>query len=86
LTRIDQPRPRRLPAIPGAPPSLIAPPRGCHFRPRCPHEFDKCPQTPGLEARLPAEPEHRDRCWLEPDAKRTQRVVEGRIGLVAGAE
>jgi oligopeptide/dipeptide ABC transporter ATP-binding protein len=86
LTRIDQPRPRRLPSIPGAPPSLISPPRGCHFRPRCPHEFTKCPNTPPLETRLPDTPEHRDRCWLEPEIKRERRVVEGRIGLVAGAE
>jgi oligopeptide/dipeptide ABC transporter ATP-binding protein len=86
LTRIDQPRPRRLPSIPGAPPSLISPPRGCHFRPRCPHEFTKCPNTPPLETRLPDTPEHRDRCWLEPETKRERRVVEGRIGLVAGAE
>jgi peptide/nickel transport system ATP-binding protein/oligopeptide transport system ATP-binding protein len=86
LTRIDQPRPRRLPSIPGAPPSLISPPRGCHFRPRCPHEFAKCPNTPPLEARLPDSPGHRDRCWLDPPAKRERRVVEGRIGLAAGAE
>jgi peptide/nickel transport system ATP-binding protein len=86
LTRLDRPRPRRLPSIPGAPPSLIAPPEGCHFRPRCPHEFIKCPRTPALEARLPESPDHRDRCWLEPQTKRERRVVEGRIGLVAGAE
>jgi peptide/nickel transport system ATP-binding protein len=86
LTRLDQPRPRRLPSIPGAPPSLIAPPQGCHFRPRCPHEFTRCPTTPELEARLPESPEHRDRCWLEPETKRSKRVVEGRIGLVVGAE
>jgi peptide/nickel transport system ATP-binding protein/oligopeptide transport system ATP-binding protein len=86
LTRIDQPRPRRLPSIPGAPPSLISPPRGCHFRPRCPHEFAKCADTPRLEARLPQSPDHLDRCWLEPDEKRARRMVEGRIGLVAGAE
>jgi peptide/nickel transport system ATP-binding protein len=86
LTRIDRPRPRRLPSIPGSPPSLISPPRGCHFRPRCPHEFIKCQNTPPLEARLPENPEHRDRCWLDPETKRARRVVEDRIGLVAGAE
>ena len=86
LTRIDQPRPRRLPSIPGAPPSLISPPRGCHFRARCPHEFAKCPDTPRLEARLPSSPDHLDRCWLTPEEKRARRTVEGRIGLVAGAE
>jgi peptide/nickel transport system ATP-binding protein/oligopeptide transport system ATP-binding protein len=86
LTRIDRPRPRRLPAIPGAPPSLISPPRGCHFRPRCPHEFEHCLTTPPLEARLPDDPNHRDRCWLEPEQKRGRRVIEGRIGLVAKTE
>ena len=86
LTRLDQPRPAHLPSIPGAPPSLISPPQGCHFRPRCPHEFTKCLTTPDLEGRLPESPGHRDRCWLEPDTKRARRVVEGRIGLVAGAE
>ena len=28
--------------IPGSPPSLIAPPQGCRFNPRCPYVFDKC--------------------------------------------
>jgi len=70
LTRIDRPRPRRLPQIPGMPPSLISPPRGCHFRPRCPHAFDRCVEVPGLEARLPDAPDHLDRCWLEPERKR----------------
>jgi peptide/nickel transport system ATP-binding protein len=70
LTRIDRPRPERLPQIPGMPPSLISPPEGCHFRPRCPHAFDRCGEVPGLEADLPAAPGHLDRCWLEPEKKR----------------
>jgi len=86
LTRIDQLRPERLPSIPGAPPSLISLPAGCPFRPRCPHEFTKCPNTPQLEARLPESPHHLDRCWLEPGAKRAKRIVEGRIGLVRGTD
>jgi peptide/nickel transport system ATP-binding protein len=86
LTRLDQPRPERLPSIPGAPPSLISPPQGCHFRPRCPHEFTKCPKVPPLESRLPENPGHLDRCWLEPQVKRAKRVVGDRIGLVPGAE
>jgi peptide/nickel transport system ATP-binding protein/oligopeptide transport system ATP-binding protein len=84
VARIDRERPARLPAIPGAPPSLLRPPQGCHFRPRCPHEFHKCPEVPPLEARLPEAPGHRDRCWLEPEAKRERRVVGDQIGLTAG--
>ncbi len=41
ITRIDSDRSQRLPAIPGQPPSLLKPPTGCHFRPRCPHAFDE---------------------------------------------
>jgi peptide/nickel transport system ATP-binding protein len=81
LTRIDRPRPHRLPQIAGSPPSLLDLPEGCPFRPRCPHEFSKCSQYPGLEARLPDASEHRDRCWLTPDEKREKRMVEGQIGL-----
>jgi oligopeptide/dipeptide ABC transporter ATP-binding protein len=83
LSRLDRPRPRRLPQIGGAPPSLLAPPSGCAFRPRCPHEFGKCAEVPALEARLAEDPGHRDRCWLSPEQKAERRQVEGRIGLEA---
>ena len=33
---------RKLATIPGSPPSLIEPPAGCPFHPRCPYVFDKC--------------------------------------------
>jgi peptide/nickel transport system ATP-binding protein/oligopeptide transport system ATP-binding protein len=83
ITRLDRDRSKGLPAIPGMPPSLVHLPQGCHFRPRCPHSFDKCPEVPGLEQRVPDAPAHRDRCWLAADEKRERRQVEGRIGLVA---
>jgi peptide/nickel transport system ATP-binding protein len=86
LTRLDRPRPHRLPQIAGSPPSLLDLPDGCPFRPRCPHEFSKCPEYPGLEARLPDSPDHRDRCWLTPEEKREKRKVEGQIGLEAPRE
>jgi oligopeptide/dipeptide ABC transporter ATP-binding protein len=81
ITRVDSDRSQRLPAIPGTPPSLLRPPQGCHFRPRCPHAFEKCKEIPALTAKVPANPEHLDRCWVEPERKRKLRVVEGRIGL-----
>ncbi|ADB51840.1 ABC transporter ATP-binding protein [Conexibacter woesei] len=82
ITRIDRDRPGRLPAIAGLPPSLLNAPAGCHFRPRCPHEFDKCTEKPLLEVRDPAKPGHCDRCWLGLEDKRRLRDIgDGEIGL-----
>jgi peptide/nickel transport system ATP-binding protein len=87
IARVDRPRPERLPAIPGLPPSLANRPEGCHFRPRCPHEFAKCVEVPPLEARMDRQPQHRDRCWLTPDEKKERREVRpGEIGLEAKSE
>ena len=83
IARIDRDRSQRLPAIPGLPPSLLRPPEGCHFRPRCPHAFDRCTQVPELKARLADAPDHLDRCWLEPERKRALRVVGDQIGLAS---
>jgi oligopeptide/dipeptide ABC transporter ATP-binding protein len=83
ITRIDSDRSLRLPAIPGQPPSLLSPPKGCHFRPRCPHAFEKCTEIPPLINRVPDRPECLDRCFLEPEQKRTLRQVGDRIGLAS---
>jgi oligopeptide/dipeptide ABC transporter ATP-binding protein len=81
LMRIDRPRTARLAQIAGQPPSLISPPEGCHFRPRCPHAFDRCTEAPPLVQRV-NDPGHLDRCWLDAERKRTLRVVSsGEIGL-----
>jgi oligopeptide/dipeptide ABC transporter ATP-binding protein len=81
ITRVDSDRSGRLPAIPGLPPSLLNAPEGCHFRPRCPHAFDRCIEVPELAARSRDAADHLDRCWLEPDQKRKLRQVGDRIGL-----
>jgi peptide/nickel transport system ATP-binding protein len=83
ITRIDSDRSQRLPAIPGLPPSLLSPPQGCHFRPRCPHAFDRCTEIPKLTARVPARPAQLDRCFLEPEQKRRLRQVGDQIGLAS---
>ncbi len=83
ITRVDRDRSQRLPAIPGQPPSLVSPPEGCHFRPRCPHEFDRCLEVPQLTSRLAEAPGHLDRCWLEPERKRSLRQVGDQIGLAS---
>jgi peptide/nickel transport system ATP-binding protein len=48
--------------IPGAPPSLIDPPPGCRFHPRCPDAMHVCPQQdpPPVET----SPGQHARCWL----------------------
>jgi peptide/nickel transport system ATP-binding protein/oligopeptide transport system ATP-binding protein len=67
LARLDQPRTERLTQIPGAPPSLLAPPSGCRFAPRCSHVFGHCAEPPPLEARTGGV--HLDRCWLDAAEK-----------------
>jgi peptide/nickel transport system ATP-binding protein len=78
IPRLDRPKPERLHSITGSPPSLINLPRGCKFRPRYPHAFEKCFEEPGLENRV-EEPGHLDRCWLTVEQKRALRTetIEG---------
>jgi peptide/nickel transport system ATP-binding protein len=83
ITRIDADRSLRLPAIAGLPPSLMRPPEGCHFRPRCPHAFARCTEIPELTHRVPEHPESADRCFLTVEEKRKLRQVGDRIGLAS---
>lgn len=71
LTRLDQVRTERLSQIKGQPPSLLAPPSGCRFAPRCPHVFGKCNEPPPLESRSGGT--DLDRCWLDPEEKKAKR-------------
>lgn len=41
-------KPKRLKAIPGAPPNLLRRPEGCAFAPRCSERFEKCVNEPAL--------------------------------------
>jgi oligopeptide/dipeptide ABC transporter ATP-binding protein len=74
IPRLDRPKPERLHSISGAPPSLINLPRGCKFRPRCPHAFEKCIEEPALEQRVESAG-HLDRCWLTVEEKRSLREL-----------
>jgi peptide/nickel transport system ATP-binding protein/oligopeptide transport system ATP-binding protein len=81
LPRLDQ-ETERLAQIPGQPPSLLRPPAGCRFAPRCPYVFDRChTELPGL-APAPEE-EHLLRCHLDAESReRHQGEVLG--ALAAG--
>ncbi len=53
----------------GAPPSLLAPPAGCRFHPRCPYVMDICRrQVPPAASIGDA---HTAACWLHADAAQT---------------
>jgi peptide/nickel transport system ATP-binding protein len=73
IARLDRPRPRRLTAIRGVPPSLISLPEGCSFGPRCPHRWDKCAEVPDLTNKVGGG--HLDACHLAPEQKRDRREV-----------
>jgi peptide/nickel transport system ATP-binding protein len=60
---LDGPRPHRLRAIEGSPPSLLALPKGCAFAPRCARAFAACAQVPALRGVV-----HEVACHLEPVA------------------
>ncbi len=73
IPRLDRPKPKRLTAIKGSPPSLVRLPPGCNFSPRCSHRFDRCAdEDPRLADNLGDG--HLDACFLSVDEKRVQRV------------
>jgi peptide/nickel transport system ATP-binding protein len=75
----------RLYSIPGAPPDLVNPPKGCRFAPRCRYATDKCrAEAPDLNGETTA---HTYRCFFPVGAK--ERTVAGHLTVVTptvGAE
>ena len=67
----------RLVQIPGQPPSLMRPPSGCRFHPRCAYAMEVCrTEVPRLE---PIEAStHLQRCWLDEETKKREgtRIIE----------
>ena len=71
----------RLEQIPGQPPSLLHPPKGCPFNPRCAYVFDRCRQElPELEAGAVGET-HRFRCHLADEER--ARIWEAKKAALA---
>jgi peptide/nickel transport system ATP-binding protein len=80
IPRLDGSRDEDLVPIPGTPPSLINPPSGCHFHPRCPYaQPDHSRIDPALEP-VPDEPSHHVACLLESDVRRRlwEQLGEGK--------
>jgi oligopeptide/dipeptide ABC transporter ATP-binding protein len=66
LPRADLPGARLTP-IAGQPPSMISPPSGCPFHPRCPYVMDVCVREAPPLAVVRGDQAHRSACWLPPD-------------------
>jgi peptide/nickel transport system ATP-binding protein len=75
----------RLEQIPGQPPSLLHPPQGCAFNPRCAYVFDRCrTELPELRP-SPAGEGHTFRCHLG-DEDRARIWAAKKASLEAPAE
>jgi peptide/nickel transport system ATP-binding protein len=59
----------RLTQIPGQPPSLLRPPAGCRFHPRCPHVMEICKTTVPALVPTSKDPEHLQACHLDEETK-----------------
>jgi oligopeptide/dipeptide ABC transporter ATP-binding protein len=57
----------RLVAIPGRPPSLVHPPAGCPFHPRCRHVMDRCRSETPPPREVVGGQGHISACWLPTD-------------------
>jgi peptide/nickel transport system ATP-binding protein len=70
----------------GEPPSLIDPPAGCRFHPRCPKAMDVCRvKVPGRTLVGDA-PDHWVACWLFGDGEKTSSEPAGTESESAGTE
>ncbi|MEM0006782.1 MAG: ABC transporter ATP-binding protein [Candidatus Bathyarchaeia archaeon] len=53
---------QKLEAIPGSPPDLLSPPKGCRFWPRCSYAMEKCRKA--IPQLVETETDHLIRCFL----------------------
>ncbi len=84
IARLDRPKPPRLTAIPGTPPSLIDLPTGCNFAPRCRFRFDQCGiEDPPLVDKVGDG--HLDACLLPVDGRASQREAVINPGMAESA-
>ena len=75
----------RLVQIQGQPPSLLNPPLGCRFHPRCPYVMDICRSDEPLLSPVSGDPLHLQACHLDETTK--DREVEKLLaGVLAEVE
>lgn len=77
IPRLDAEHQGRLVPIHGAPPDLLAPPKGCPFFSRCSWALEVCDEHRPPMTHL--EEGHRAACWLvDPRAPKVEAFVNGR--------
>jgi len=63
IPRVEDPSHTRLLTIPGRPPDLVNPPRGCRFAPRCPYARERCVRDEPPLMTAPGTTDHVYACW-----------------------
>ena len=69
----------RLVQIQGQPPSLLRPPSGCRFQPRCPYVMPVCREVDQELAEVTDDPGHLQACHLDEETKNreAQKLLQG---------
>jgi peptide/nickel transport system ATP-binding protein len=86
IPKLGDPSHTRLATIPGRPPDLLNPPKGCKFAPRCAYRQPKCDEEepPLLDG---ASPGHQFRCWFPVGTPEgTEALEKNRKQHVVAAE
>jgi len=73
----------RLTQIQGQPPSLLNPPRGCRFHPRCPYVMEICKETEPDLAPVSHDAMHFQRCHLDEETKDREAAKLTHLGDAA---
>jgi oligopeptide/dipeptide ABC transporter ATP-binding protein len=73
----------RLTQIQGQPPSLLNPPRGCRFHPRCPYVMEICKETEPELTTVSHDPMHFQRCHLDEQTKDREAAKLTHLGDAA---
>jgi peptide/nickel transport system ATP-binding protein len=73
----------RLTQIQGQPPSLLNPPRGCRFHPRCPYVMEICKETEPDLSPVSHDPMHFQRCHLDEETKDREAAKLTHLGDAA---
>lgn len=88
IPKIEDPSHTRLFTIPGRPPDLVSPPKGCGFAPRCAYARDKCfEERPVLEPTVESA-EHVFACWYpvgSPEFEERDVELMSKVGVGGAA-